>query len=117
MRTFLTAVTLSVFAASCVSHTAPPASKEEQVQAARRLFECLIQNEASFDDGVSDATTIARTLINGPCYGAAMNASDVYSRDMTPQQRRSYMEAPRPPYYELASTVVLKKRAEKNGRY
>lgn len=116
MRALFIAVASSILTVSCVANTSPPASEQEQDQALDNLFKCVIRNEASLDDGVSDARVIGRALVDGPCFTFASAASETSSRGLSPQAKRIFVEKIPYAYYDVGTSVVLKARADRNIR-
>lgn len=117
MRVVLAIVGISLLAASCVTNTTPSDGTEhpgtpEQRELGRQLVLCVARNQASFDNGRSDAETVGKALIDGPCYKDNLRLSESLARDLDPQARRELMRRPQSFEYELATRTVRRKRGE-----
>lgn len=117
MRVGLAVVGISLLAASCVTNTTPSDGTEhpgtpEQRELGRQLVLCVARNQASFDDGRSDAATVGKALIDGPCYKDTLRFSETFARDGDPQTRREWMRRPQFFEYDLATRTVKRKRGE-----
>lgn len=88
----------------------PPASEAEQNASGAAYVACLDKNAARLDDRVSEAATIARALMEGPCADELAASKETYTRDMTPAERRifdSHVTAD----FQVALDIVARHRA------
>jgi len=89
----------------------PEPTKEQIEQAKTSLIKCLYRVAPTVDDGISDAGTIGRAVA-----GQCTSHSDEYARvrtwPMTDMQRAEYYRGWYAQQVDLATTAVLKIRAE-----
>ncbi len=78
---------LLVLAGCTTTPRLPPASEAEQSASIAKFLACLQKNVPKLDDRVSDASTIASALLDGPCAAENAASQETYTRDMTERER------------------------------
>jgi len=87
----------------------PPASEEEQSASVAKFVTCLDKNVAKVDDRVSDASTIAAALVEGPCAADYAASKETYTRNMSDRERIMF-EAKLTTTHQVAVDIVLRHR-------
>lgn len=100
---------LLALAACTTTPRLPPASEEEQSASVARFVACLNKNAPKLDDRVSDASTIASALIDGPCAVEFAASKETYTRNMT-ERERIVFEANATAPHQVAVDIVLRHR-------
>lgn len=110
-------VSLLLLLAGCTTAPRLPAASEaEQEAGVARYLACLDKNVALRDDRVSDASTVARALMDGPCAEELAASKETYTRNMTPWERRAFEREATAPY-QVAIDTVLRHRAIGPGKH
>lgn len=100
---------LMVTAGCTTTPRLPPASEEEQNASVAKFVACLYKNVAKVDDRVSDASTIAAALVEGPCAADYEASKETYTRNMSDRERIMF-EAKLTTTHQVAVDIVLRHR-------
>ena len=90
-----------------------PSSESQKQAAIDAHVNCLYKNAREMDDGRSDASTIA-TAIRSTCRSLYNQSLIVFSQGSSPQVKRVFYDRSQNNDVEMATTAVLRTRANAN---